>query len=104
MFVNTAMLHSGAAESRRASEHAQDGANHLARTSPVAGIFGDFAAADTFHEAVTQAHIHHTAKLKAHQQILGDVGDKARTVATTFTQMEDRHASELKAVRCNSAT
>jgi hypothetical protein len=34
----------------------------------VTGMFGDFAAADAFHEAVTQAHTHRTLKLRAHQQ------------------------------------
>jgi hypothetical protein len=104
MFVNTAVLHTGANDSHRAAGHADDANSHLARTSPVAGMFGDFAAAHEFHEAVAIAHTHHAAKLRAHQQILTDLGDKASTVATTFTEMEDHHASELKAVRCNSAT
>jgi hypothetical protein len=104
MFVDTGTLHTGANDSHRAGSHADDGANHLARTSPVTGMFGDFPAADAFHEAVAQAHTHHTLKLRAHQQTLSDVGDKAHAVATTFTKMEEHNASELKAVQCNSAT
>jgi hypothetical protein len=104
MFVNTGTLQTGANDSHRAGEHADDGANHLLRTSPVAGMFGDFAAAEAFHEAVTQAHTHHTAKLRAHQHTLSNVGDKAHTVATAFSEMDERNASKLKAVRCNSAT
>jgi hypothetical protein len=68
--------------------------------SDVDGMFGDFAAADAFHEA----HTHHTTKLRAHQQTLSSVGDKAHTVATAFSEMDERNASKLKAVRCNSAT
>jgi hypothetical protein len=104
MFVNTGTLHTGANDSHRAGEHAHDGANHLSGTSPVSGMFGDFAAADAFHEAVTEAHTHHTTKLRAHQQTLSSVGDKAHTVATAFSEMDERNASKLKAVRCNSAT
>jgi uncharacterized protein DUF2563 len=104
MFVNTGTLHTGANDSHRAGEHAHDGANHLLATSPVAGMFGNFAAADAFHEAVAQAHTHHTTKLRAHQQALRDVGDKAHTVATAFSKMDERNASKLKAVQCNSAT
>jgi hypothetical protein len=104
MFVDTGTLHAGANHSHRAGSRADDGANHLARTSPVAGMFGDFAAADAFHEAVTQAHTHHTTTLRAHQQILCGVGDKARTVATVFSEMDEGNASKLKAVRCNSTT
>jgi hypothetical protein len=103
MFVDTGLLHAGANDSHRAGLHADDGANHLAGTSPVAGMFGDFAAAHEFHEAVTQAHAHHTARLRAHQQVLSDVGDKARTAATDFSQMEDHNAATLRAVRRNSA-
>ncbi|HZS20211.1 MAG TPA: DUF2563 family protein, partial [Pseudonocardiaceae bacterium] len=81
-----------------------DGADHLAAASPAAGMFGDFAAAHEFHQAVSQAHIHHTRKLRAHQQVLSDVGDKARTAATAFTDMEERNTVKLDAVRCNSDT
>ncbi|HZU49556.1 MAG TPA: DUF2563 family protein [Mycobacterium sp.] len=104
MFVDTGLLHSGADDSHRAGGHAGDGADHLASMSPAAGMFGDFAAAHEFHQAVSQAHTHHTTKLRAHQQTLSDVGDKARTAATAFTDMEDRNTVKLDAVRCTSAT
>jgi hypothetical protein len=104
MFVDTGTLYTGANDSHRAGACADDGANHLVRTSPVSGMFGDFAAAAVFHEAVAQAHTHHTVKLRAHQHTLSDVGDKARTVATAFTEMDEHNVSELKVVRCNSAT
>ncbi|BBU24741.1 DUF2563 family protein [Mycobacterium xenopi] len=104
MFVDTGSLHSGADDSHRAGGHAGDSANHLAGTSPVAGMFGDFAAAHEFHQAVSQAHTHHTNELRGHQQTLSDVGDKARTAATAFTDMEERNTVKLDAVRCNSDT
>ncbi|EUA16017.1 hypothetical protein I553_0992 [Mycobacterium xenopi 4042] len=31
----------------------------------MAGMFGDFAAAHEFHQAVSQAHTHHTNELRA---------------------------------------
>jgi Protein of unknown function (DUF2563) len=102
MFVDTGTVHTGANDSHREGSRADEGANHLARMSPMAGMFGDFAIADACREVVIQAHTHHTAKLRAHQQILSDVGDRARAVATAFTKMEEHNASELKAVRCNS--
>jgi hypothetical protein len=104
MFVNTALLHSGANDSHRAGWHADDGANQLVRTSPVTGIFGDFEAAHAFHEAVARSHTHHTAMLRAHQETLCNVGDKARTAAVELTDMEERNAAELRAVRCSSVT
>lgn len=62
MFVDTGLLHLGANDSHRAGGRADDGADHLAGTSPMAGMFGDFAAAHDFHKAVTHAHTHHTAR------------------------------------------
>ncbi|BCQ08445.1 hypothetical protein JMUB5695_01878 [Mycobacterium heckeshornense] len=102
MYVNTGLLHSGADDFHRAGRHADDGANHLAGTTPVRGMFGDFAAAYAFCVAVTDAHTHHTARLRAHQQTLTDIGGKARAVAADFTEMEKNNAATLRAVQCSS--
>ncbi|EID13518.1 hypothetical protein MXEN_10911 [Mycobacterium xenopi RIVM700367] len=102
MYVNTGLLHSGADDSHRAGQHANDGVNHLAGMSPLSGMFGDFDAAHTFCEAVTEAHAHHTARLRAHRETLTDIGGKARAVAADFTEMEKHNAATLRAVRCNS--
>jgi len=98
MFVDTAMLHSGAAQSHRASEHAQDGANHLSGAAPVAGMFGNFAAADDFHDAVSAAHDHHVKTLQNHQQNLNDVGAKTHHVAYSFSATEDNNTKVLRDV------
>jgi Protein of unknown function (DUF2563) len=98
MFVDTAMLHSGATESHRASEHAQDGANHLSAAGPVAGMFGSFAAADDFHDAVSAAHHHHVKTLQNHQQKLNEVGAKTHQVAYSFSATEDNNAKVLRDV------
>jgi Protein of unknown function (DUF2563) len=45
MFVDTRMRYTGANDWHRAGWHADDGVNHLEGTSPVEGMFGDFAAA-----------------------------------------------------------
>jgi Protein of unknown function (DUF2563) len=93
MFVDTAQLHSGASESRRASEHAQAGANHLSDAPPVAGMFGSFAAADDFHDAVSAAHAYHN-----HQENLNDVGTKAHRAGYAFTATEDQNMKVLREV------
>lgn len=103
MFVDIVLLHSGARESHRSGRHADDGANHLARTSPVTGIFGDFAAAQDFHEAVSIAHAEHTAVLRANRETLSDIGSKARAAAVDFTAMDDRNTLRIRGIRCNSA-
>jgi hypothetical protein len=68
------------------------------------GMFGEFAAAESFHEAVTSAQAQHVKTLQAHQQTLTSVGASAHTAANGFTDMEDRNAAKLRAVRPSSAT
>jgi len=99
MFVDAAKLHSGADKSYSASEHAQAGANHLAGSSPVSGMFGDFADADDFHEAIAAAHAQHVRSLQGHQQRLNDVGAKAHRTGSAFIAMDDQNASELRRLR-----
>jgi hypothetical protein len=99
MRVDTDKLHSGAAQSYRASEHAQTGANHLSGAAPVSGMFGDFADADDFHAALSAAHAHHVESLQNHQESLNDVGARAHHAGYAFTAMDDRGAEELRELR-----
>ncbi|MBS4728366.1 DUF2563 family protein [Mycobacterium sp. SM1] len=98
MFVDTALLRSGANESHHAGEHAQHGANHLSRAPLFAGMFGDFQVADTFYGVLSAAHAHHVKSLQRHQEILDDVGGKANHAATAFTVMDDHNAKTLREV------
>ncbi|MGD1283465.1 DUF2563 family protein [Mycobacterium seoulense] len=99
MFVDTALLHSGGNDSHRAGGHAQEGADQLARGPLASGMFGDFAAAASFHEAVTTAHTQHVQNLQGHQRTLTDVGAKAHHAAKGFTSMDQQNADEMQAVR-----
>jgi Protein of unknown function (DUF2563) len=99
MDVDTGLLHSGGNESHRAGGHAQEAANHLSRGSLMPGMFGEFAAAESFHEALAVAHAHHVKTLQAHQDTLSAVGTNAHTAAKGFTDMEERNAAQLRAVR-----
>ena len=96
MRVDTAELHAGATGSFRACEHAQAGANHLSGAPPVAGMFGDFADADDFHQALSAAHAQHLASLQNHQQSLNDVGARAHHAGYSFTAMDEHGTSELR--------
>ncbi|RRR47151.1 DUF2563 family protein [Mycolicibacter terrae] len=104
MFVDPAMLRSGAADTHSAGAHAQAGATLLNQTSVAAGIFGGFGAADVFHNAISAAHTEHITTLSGHRRTLADVGDKAHHAAREFTGMDQRNAAQLRAVRCNSGT
>ncbi|MEE6179068.1 DUF2563 family protein [Mycobacterium sp. 050134] len=104
MFVDTSMLRTGGNDSRRAGDYAQQGADELSRGPVSSGMFGEFAAAQEFHAAVSAAHTRHVANLKAHQQTLTDVGGKAHQVAAGFTEMDNNNATEMRMVRDGSAT
>jgi hypothetical protein len=96
--VDPAMLHSGADESHRASEHAAEGANALSGAPPLAGMFGAFEAAEAFHEAITVAHSEHVKALESHRDTLQDLGTKTHHAAYTFTAMDDHNAKVLRDV------
>ena len=81
MFVNTELLHSGAAESHRAGAHAQDAADHLSRGPLSSGMFGGFPAAEAFHDAVSVAHAKHVKSSQAHQETLTAIGGQAQRAA-----------------------
>jgi hypothetical protein len=99
MFVDTELLRSGANEAHRAGGHAQDAADQLSRGPLMSGMFGEFAAAETFHDEVRSAHAQHVKTLQAHQEVLTAVGSNAHRAATAFSVMEERNAAEERAVR-----
>lgn len=98
MRVNPAMLHLGADDSNRASDHAGDGADALSAATPTAGMFGDFEAADAFNEAIVAAHAAHVAALQTHRDTLRDLGTRTHQAAYAFTAMEDHNAKVLRDV------
>jgi hypothetical protein len=104
MFVDPRLLNSGANASHRAGGHAKDGADHLSRGPLVPGMFGDFVAAEVFHDAVSLAHTQQVRGLQAHQQALTVIGRKAERAAAEFTDMDESNAAKLRAVGCGSDT
>lgn len=99
MFVDTGLLHSGGSQSHRAGGHAQDAADRLSRGPLTSGMFGDFSAAEEFHEAVSVAHGKHVKDLQAHGETLTAVGSRAHEAASGFTDMEKHNSADLRAVR-----
>nr|WP_197694707.1 DUF2563 family protein [Mycobacterium sp. 852002-51971_SCH5477799-a] len=102
VFVDTDLLHSGGNQSHRAGGHAQDGADQLAGGTVASGMFGDFAAADAFHGAVSAAHGQHVKILQGHSETLTGVGTKAHHAANGFTSMDNNNADDMKALRPSS--
>ena len=100
MFVDTALLHSGANVTHLASDHAHVGADHLSRGPLLSGMFGDFAVAEAFHDAIGAARARHARSLQAQQKTLVAIAGKAHMAAAEFTELDDRNAAKLQAMRC----
>lgn len=104
VFVDPTMLTAGATHSHSAAGHAQKGAALLDRNAVTAGIFGGFAAADVYHQAISTRHNDHVTTLDDHRRILTDVADKAHHARRAFIGIDQYNAAKLRAVQCNSAT
>lgn len=96
MHVNTDGLRAGANTSYSAADHAYEGAGTLSRAGVNGSIFGDFAAATSFHRAVSGAHNRHTKLLSDNHEALGRIGDKAHRAASGFADMEDKNTDRLE--------
>ena len=103
MFVDTGWLHSGANQTHRAGGYAQDGADQLSRVSLSSGMFGDFAAADSYHDAISAAHSRHIKTFRAQRDMLTALASKARAAATAFTDMDELNAAKLRVGQCNDS-
>jgi Protein of unknown function (DUF2563) len=95
MYVNTEGLHAGATSSYGAADHVRDASGTLSRASVASGIFGDFDAADSFHEALSDAHASHVTLTNTYSEQLGIIGDKAHRAAADFREMESNNKDRL---------
>jgi hypothetical protein len=62
-------------------------------------MFGEFAAAQAFHDAVRAAHTQHLKALQANREVLSAIGSNAHRAATAFSAMDARNAAAEQAVR-----
>jgi hypothetical protein len=97
MEVDSRHLHAGADRCADAASAAQAAAGKLAAMEPMVGMFGDFAEAHAFHEAITTAHQGHIEQLRAHHRALTDISDKSRSGADEFTAQDASAADSLRA-------
>jgi|SRR5436190_23873212 hypothetical protein len=85
--VDTGLLRFGCDSSGFAGAAARKAANRLTEASLPKGIFGDFAAAEAFHSAVSTARDGHVQRSQDHDARLTDISSKghigARAVADT---------------------
>lgn len=95
MFVDFDGLRGGANTSYTAADHAYEGAGRLSRASVGNSIFGDFAEARSFQQAVSNAQSRHATLAEEQYTCLGAVGDKAHVATNGFADMEKKNTAKL---------
>ena len=95
MFVDAGLLRAGGNDARRAGEEAHAGAHTLSEGPLTSGIFGEFATAAAFHDALNSARIMHVTHLHGIHRALVSVGDRAHQSAAAFIDADDRGATEM---------
>lgn len=104
MEVDTAHLHAGADRCSDAAQTALAAAGKLAGKVPTVGMFGDFAEAHEFHEALSAAHQGHIEQLHGHHRALTEISDKSRSAAHEFTARDASAADSLQAAEAGFDT
>jgi hypothetical protein len=99
MFIDTASLRMGAGYSESAGALARRGADQFSSAPLPAGIFGDFAEAEQFHQALSHAQTNHSENMRGHHSALSKLADNATTAARVFTEEDEQSAAALEAAR-----
>jgi hypothetical protein len=95
--VNTGELGVGVESCQYAAGSARKAADRLGEAIVPSGVFGDFAEAHSFHNAMSAAHRAHQEQLHAHHSKLMGLSDKAKTAAKAFTNIDESAADEIDA-------
>lgn len=97
MFVDTALLRMGADFSTSAGTIAQRGGASLNATQMPAGVFGDFAEAESFRHLLVQAQISYANNMTAYHAAFERLAETSVAAATTFTN-EDASSATIDGV------
>ncbi|GFG75194.1 DUF2563 family protein [Mycobacterium botniense] len=104
MAGDAGLLRCGGTDWRCGAQHVYQGASHLSRVSLDSTLLGSFAVAEAAYDGPSVARPDHVKTLRAHQEVLGDVGGEADQAVSSFTVMEERSAVTLVVVRCSFGT
>lgn len=95
MIVDADLLRMGADFSDSAGTLVRRGAESLAATQVRGGIFGNFAEAQAFHRALTQAQEVHATSMTGYHAAFVDLAEKAVLAATLFASQDHEGAKSL---------
>jgi len=98
MLVDATLLHAGGDDAHCAGEEARAGAHALSGGPMSRGMFGEFAAATAFHDALRSALLRHATHLQGTHRALVSISDRSHQSAVAFTEMDERGATEMRTV------
>ena len=98
MWVEPELLSSGGDVARSAGERVLGGAAALSQAPIGSSIFGDFAAARSFHQRLSRHRIGQATKMRDNHQTLTGVGDKAKTSSGRFAATERQNTEKVSQV------
>jgi len=96
--VDPHLLRAGATMAQDAGRHIGSGADQLAQAQLPAGMFGDFAAAQAFHAALSGHHTQNVQLMRDHHSTLSATGTKAHAAAAAFVETDECNAEVIRAV------
>ena len=98
MWVEPELLSSGGDVARSAGERVLGGAAVLSAAPIGSTIFGDFAAAQSFHQRLSAHHIGQVTQMRNNHQTLTDIGVKAKAGAGRFAETERQNTEEVSQI------
>ncbi|HKV17643.1 MAG TPA: DUF2563 family protein [Mycobacterium sp.] len=98
MWVEPELLNSGGDVTRGAGERVRGGATNLSAASIGSTIFGDFPAARSFHQRLSAHRDNQVSTMDHNHRRLDDIGQKAKTASSLFSETEERNRSALDTV------
>ena len=95
MWVEPDLLHSGGDVARGAGKRVLGGAQELSAAPIGSSIFGDFDAARSFHQRLSEHRTNRVEAMKGIHATLTDVGQKAQTASGWFTRTEQQNTEDV---------
>jgi Protein of unknown function (DUF2563) len=95
--ISTAHLSAAGESCGDAADSVRRAGDELAGATAGAGIFGDFAEAESFHGKFSTAHHSHQERLQVHHSTLRGLSGRAALAAQAFSKADESAADDLGA-------
>jgi hypothetical protein len=98
MWVEPELLHSGGDVALSAGKRVLGGAQALSAAPIGSSIFGDFDAARSFHQRLSEHRTNRVEAMQGNHRTLTDVGQKVQAGSAWFTRTEDQNTEDVSRI------